>query len=85
MGVQNLLPLVSPVSHLVPLPTFRGKRMGVDGFVWLHRAGFSCAPDLVKNPGTDRIVKISHELDSCFIAAKRIRFCRFLIKITNYI
>jgi exonuclease-1 len=56
MGIPGLLPLLSPVSRRVPLSDFSGKRVAIDGFVWLHRASFSCAPDLVKDPSTDRIL-----------------------------
>ncbi|OHT08279.1 XPG I-region family protein [Tritrichomonas foetus] len=56
MGVQNLLPLLSAVSKRVSLTEFQGKRMAIDGFVWLHRASFRCAKDLVNNPGTDKFL-----------------------------
>lgn len=56
MGVQNLLPLLSPISKLVHLSSFAGKRMAIDGFVWLHRASFRCAKELVDDPGTEHIL-----------------------------
>lgn len=56
MGVQNLLPLLTPISQQVPLSDFSGKRIAIDGFVWLHRASFRCAKDLVNDPGTPKIL-----------------------------
>lgn len=56
MGVQNLLPLVAPVSKRQSLRDFAGKRIAIDGFVWLHRSSFICPGDMVKNPGTDKIL-----------------------------
>jgi exonuclease-1 len=41
---------------VVALTDFSGKRIAIDGFVWLHRASFSCARELVKDPKTDRIL-----------------------------
>jgi exonuclease-1 len=55
MGVQGLLPLISPVSRVVALTDFSGKRIAIDGFVWLHRPRFH-ARELVKDPTTDRIL-----------------------------
>ncbi|KAH0790587.1 XPG I-region family protein [Histomonas meleagridis] len=56
MGVQNLLPLLSSVSKRMNLSEFKGKRIAIDGFVWLHRSAISCAKQLVENPGTTRIL-----------------------------
>lgn len=56
MGVQNLLPLVSPVAQKLPLTAFRGKRVAIDGFVWLHRGSFGCAREICKDPGSERIL-----------------------------
>lgn len=56
MGVQNLLPLLVPISKRVPLSAFSGQRIGIDGFVWLHKASFRCAKDLVNDPGSEKIL-----------------------------
>lgn len=56
MGVQNLLPILAPVSQRVPLSTFKGKRVAIDGFVWLHRSAFSCSREMCLDPATDRIL-----------------------------
>ena len=56
MGVQNLLPLVGPVAQRVPLSTFKGKRIAIDGFVWLHRCAFCCSREICQDPGTERIL-----------------------------
>ena len=56
MGVQNLLPLLAPVSSRVNLQSLKGKKVAVDGFVWLHRGAFGCAKELVNNPSTTKIL-----------------------------
>ena len=56
MGVQNLLPLLAPVSKTISLFDFKGKRMAIDGFVWLHKASFRCAKDIVHDPGSEKIL-----------------------------
>lgn len=71
MGVQNLLPLLSPISKQVHLSDFAGKRIAIDGFVWLHRASFRCPKDLVNDPGTDKtlpyLMNLLQKVISCGI------------------
>ena len=48
MGVQGLLPLLK--SHVVGthISKFRGRRVAVDGYAWLHKATYSCCVDLAR-------------------------------------
>lgn len=57
MGISNLLPLVSAVSNKnIPISNFKGKRIAIDGYVWLHRSSYRCAKEIVEDPGSDCIV-----------------------------
>ncbi|KAK8890262.1 hypothetical protein M9Y10_035034 [Tritrichomonas musculus] len=57
MGVQNLLPLVSPISNKnIHISTFKGKKVAIDGYVWLHRLSYRNAKEIVENPGSSCIV-----------------------------
>lgn len=57
MGIPNLLPLISPVANKnIPISNFKGKRVAIDGYVWLHRSSYRCAKAIVENPGSDCIV-----------------------------
>lgn len=57
MGISNLLPLVSAVSNKnIPISNFKGKRVAIDGYVWLHRSSYRCAKEIVEDPGSDCIV-----------------------------
>ena len=59
MGITNLLPILAPISHRnVSLYSYKGKRIAIDGFVWLHRASYRCAREIVLDPGTDAIIPI---------------------------
>ena len=51
MGVQGLLPLLK--THVIAshISKFRGRRVAVDGYAWLHKATYSCCVDLAR--GTD--------------------------------
>ena len=52
MGVNGLLQLLAPVQKRRHLSEFRGKRIAIDGFVWLHRAAFRYCVELCKDPST---------------------------------
>lgn len=52
MGVSGLLPVLKPITERVNVSTFRGRRVGVDGFAWLHRGGYACALELATGAPT---------------------------------
>ena len=52
MGVNGLLQLLAPIQKRQHLTEFRGKRIAIDGFVWLHRAAFRYCVELCKDPST---------------------------------
>lgn len=41
MGVNNLLPVLSPVLRRVDIRSLSGQTAGIDGHVWLHRSVFT--------------------------------------------
>ena len=46
MGISNLLQFLKPAVKPAHLSDFRGKRVAVDGNVWVHRGACACAADL---------------------------------------
>jgi hypothetical protein len=56
MGITGLLPLLKPIHNQTHVKEFAGKTIAVDGYVWLHRAAYSCAMDLVKGKRTSKCV-----------------------------
>ncbi|GAB0491288.1 hypothetical protein MMPV_002540 [Pyropia vietnamensis] len=52
MGVSGLLPVLRPITERVNVSSFRGRRVGVDGFAWLHRGGYACALELATGAPT---------------------------------
>ena len=57
MGIQSLLPLIKPALQQVSLSEFKGKRVGVDGNIWIHRGLFTCAVDLACGEEPDAYIK----------------------------
>lgn len=56
MGINGLLPLARDAIKNVHISDFAGKRIAVDGFVWLHRGCLSCAKELAKNQHTTKYI-----------------------------
>ncbi|OHT12550.1 XPG I-region family protein [Tritrichomonas foetus] len=56
MGIKNLLPELRGCTDHVHISQFRGKKVAVDGFTWLHRSVFACSKELFHNPATERIL-----------------------------
>ncbi|WVQ71361.1 hypothetical protein IAR50_000889 [Cryptococcus sp. DSM 104548] len=67
MGISGLLPLLKEVQVNGHISNFKGKKMAVDGYVWLHRGAFGCAEALVKGKPTTKFVDY---------AIHRVRFLR---------
>ena len=67
MGIPQLLPLLKPAMKEVSLSEFRGKRVGVDGNVWIHRGAFSCSLDLATGTDTEGYVRYCTNLAQLLI------------------
>lgn len=50
--MPGLLPVLRPITERVNVSSFRGRRVGVDGFAWLHRGGYGCALELATGAPT---------------------------------
>lgn len=49
MGITGLLPLLKGSMEEVHISQFKGKRLAVDAYCWLHRAVYGVSHELVKN------------------------------------
>ena len=56
MGIPGLLPALRDATKITTLAEYAGKRAGVDGFVWLHRACLTCARALARGETTTKYV-----------------------------
>ncbi|WRT66840.1 uncharacterized protein IL334_003803 [Kwoniella shivajii] len=56
MGISGLLPLLKEITVNGHISEFKGKRLAVDAYVWLHKGAFGCAEDLVKGKKTTKFV-----------------------------
>ncbi|KAK6902606.1 hypothetical protein I204_07454 [Kwoniella mangroviensis CBS 8886] len=56
MGISGLLPLLKEIQVSGHVSEFKGKRLAVDAYVWLHKGAFGCAEDLVKGKKTTKFV-----------------------------
>ena len=87
MGIHGLLPLVRDAIKNTHISTFTGKKVAVDGFVWLHRGCLTCAKELANNQQTTKYITyfmqqvqllLNHgirpliDFDGCDLPAKRV-------------
>ncbi|WWD15652.1 hypothetical protein CI109_100074 [Kwoniella shandongensis] len=56
MGISGLLPLLKEIQVNGHVSEFKGKRLAVDAYVWLHKGAFGCAEELVKGKKTTKFV-----------------------------
>lgn len=56
MGITGLLPFLSSVTKKKNLSDYKGFRIVIDGFVWLHSAAYCCARELYFHPDSPQIL-----------------------------
>lgn len=47
MGITGLLPFLKSIQRDVHVSSFKGKKVAVDAYCWLHKGAYSCAMQLV--------------------------------------
>ena len=53
MGVSGLLQLLQPATVGVHVAAYKGKRVAVDAYCWLHKGAYACAYELAIGAKTD--------------------------------
>ena len=56
MGISGLLQALSPVFNDAHVKQFKGKKVAIDGYVWLHKGSYACAMDLCLNKPTRKYI-----------------------------
>ncbi len=46
MGINGLLPVLKPITRTVHVSSYKGRRVAIDGYSWLHKAVYACAMEL---------------------------------------
>ncbi|CAD6913258.1 unnamed protein product [Tilletia controversa] len=57
MGIQGLLPLLKDIHNPTHIKEYKGKTLGIDAYVWLHRGAYACAQELVLGQPTDKFIR----------------------------
>ncbi|KAE8250947.1 hypothetical protein A4X13_0g4231 [Tilletia indica] len=57
MGIQGLLPLLKDIHNPTHVKEYKGKTIGIDAYVWLHRGAYACAQELVLGQPTDKFIR----------------------------
>ena len=53
MGISGLLPLLKDAQEEIHISKYKGKVLGVDAYVWLHRGAYGCAQQLALGQNTN--------------------------------
>ena len=54
MGIQGLLPVLKSITRPLHVSAFRGQRVAVDAYCWLHRGAYTCSRELCEGIPTDK-------------------------------
>lgn len=57
MGIKRLLGFVKEAVDNIHIEEYRGKRVAIDTYCWIHKGSFACADKLAKGEPTDVYVK----------------------------
>jgi len=53
MGIVGMLPLLKAAATPAHVSNYRGQRVAVDAYAWLHRGAYSCATELAVGKPAD--------------------------------
>eukprot|EP00210_Caulerpa_lentillifera_P008109 g7743.t1 len=56
MGVNGLLPILKSIVKHRHISEYKGQKIAIDGYCWLHRGAFGCAQDLCEGRETTKYV-----------------------------
>ncbi|KAK9828537.1 hypothetical protein WJX72_000649 [[Myrmecia] bisecta] len=56
MGIQGLLPVLKSIAKPAHVSKYRGQRVAVDAYAWLHKGAYACSMELCEGIPTDRFV-----------------------------
>jgi exonuclease-1 len=61
MGITGLLPVLKSLLDPIHISQYKGQRVGIDSYSWLHRGMYSCAQELILKPNST-----SKHIDWCW-------------------
>eukprot|EP00798_Chlamydomonas_sp_ICE-L_P014825 gene14824-20878_t len=53
MGISGLLPLLKSITQKKHVSSYKGKKVAVDGYSWLHKGAYCCSRDLSEGVYTE--------------------------------
>ena len=56
MGIPGLLLAVQDAIEVTNISKYKGKKAGIDGFVWAHRGCLSCGREIAKGIQTRKYI-----------------------------
>jgi len=59
MGIVGMLPLLKAAATPAHVSSYRGQRVAVDAYAWLHRGAYSCATELAEGKPADGYARLT--------------------------
>lgn len=56
MGISGLLPALLDITKSRNVRKYAGKRVAIDAYCWLHKAAYTCAEELVRGEGLNKLL-----------------------------
>lgn len=57
MGISGLLPALAEITKTKHIRKYAGKKVAIDAYCWLHKAAYTCAQDLAKGQGMEKLLQ----------------------------
>lgn len=54
MGINGLLPAFKGICRPSHISKYRGQKLAVDGYSWLHKGAYCCSRELCEGVWTDK-------------------------------
>ena len=54
MGIKGLLPELKGITRPIHVGQYKGEKVAVDGYSWLHKGAYSCSQELCEGKWTDK-------------------------------
>lgn len=54
MGINGLLKSLESIKTQKHISDYKGKRIAIDGYCWLHKSLYSMKNEIISNPDSDK-------------------------------
>ena len=56
MGINGLLKSLDSIKEQKHISNYKGKKIAIDGYCWLHKSLYSIKNEILENPDSNRYI-----------------------------